>query len=339
MMRRRTPWMIISVAVPAVLVATACSSGGGNSSTTSSGSKIDTTPFTLAWNSPPDVTNLPEVVAVKRMQQAGYKMSTTVVASQPVDVQAVISGKAQMGIDPLVTVGTAVSQGQPLVVFGKDRNDSFELVAKSSIHSLAQLNGGTVALASSTGSLTAAEVTWTQVIHNLHFHIVLASSSSARAAALLAGRVDATPLELDDVYAIQQKAPGKFRVLVTYNQLLPWLESGVLFTTKSFYTAHKSIFQAYMNYYAQANKEAVANPTAFAAKYSTLVQGYTPSQLEASLKRAVSQGVFEGNGQLVTSAENRSLKFFETAKQMTGAQVSKLVSTESSWLQPITSAP
>lgn len=273
------------------------------------------------------------------MRKQGYNINPLVVNGNAVEDNAVATGAAQIGNNAIDSVFPAILHGDPFVVFGIADAPDFALVTKGSIKTVQQLNGKSLGLAGPTTE-TAALTRYTEGSGHIHINIVYSSSSSARAEALLAGRLDATPLEFDDLSKIfNGSKPGAFHILVNYATALPWLLNGVFFYSKSFEAAHPTIVQAFVNDVSKAQQQAYANPVGFVQEYGNLLSGYTPAELKSSIQQSAQYKIWPQNGALGAisqAAVTKSIAFYkDAAGLLTAAQAATLESTQSSWLKPL----
>jgi ABC-type nitrate/sulfonate/bicarbonate transport system substrate-binding protein len=336
-MRRKTRYGVGVLAAALAVLAAACSSAASTSSapTAAHGAKIDTTPVKVAFSDTPDVGDITVLAAMDMMRQQGYNINPEVMNGNAVNATAVATGSAQIGNLAAATLFKSIIHGDPFTMFAQSDDNEFAVVAPSSITTVQQLNGKVYGLAGPDTS-TAALTAYTERTDHVKFKIVYVAASSTRASALLSGRITATPLELDDVAKILNGSGTKFHVLVNYAQTLPWLLSNVLYTTKSFEAAHKSLLQALVNDLAKADQQAYANPTGFIQKYSSLLSGYTTAVLVTTMKESAASRIWGTNDQLTASGLSKTLAFDQQQGILTSSQAATLKSSESSWFGPIT---
>jgi ABC-type nitrate/sulfonate/bicarbonate transport system substrate-binding protein len=333
---------LLAAAALVTMGAAACSSSpssssgasaGGSSASASSGGGVDTTAVKIAYDSAPDIGDLPSLVAMKMMRSEGYNINPQILNGSSVTADAVSTGSAQMASLNGISVFQAVSKGNSFVAFAEKYTNEEVLVAKSSITSVSQLNGATVSVQSPQATSTSL-VLYTEKTNNLNIKFVYQPNSATRAAALESGQVDASPLELDDVDKILNSTGHQYHVLISYDKTLPWILGNIFFTSKSFLAAHKPLVQAFVNALAKADQQAYANPDAFVAQNGNLLSGYTPSVLKVSMEESAGGKIWgTADGVLSGADAAKTLTFDQTDGLLTAAQVSQLSSTESSWIK------
>ncbi|MCW2929492.1 MAG: hypothetical protein JWM19_454 [Actinomycetia bacterium] len=327
----------VAVVVTVAAGAAACSSSSSTSAGTApAGSTVYSAPIKLAYDSAPDIGDLPSLVAMQIMRGEGYNISPQVLNGSSVTADAVSTGSAQMASLNGISVFQAVNKGNSFVAFAEKYTNEEVLVAKSSITSVSQLNNATVSVQSPNATSTSL-VLYTEKTDHVHINFVYQPNSATRAAALVSGQVDASPLELDDVDKTLGQTGSAYHVLIAYDKTLPWILGNIFFTTKSFLSAHKPVAQAYVNALAEADKEVYADPDGFLAKYSNLLSGYTPSVLKDSMDQSAAAHIWGTNGGLIVPGDvAKTLSFDETDGLLTAAQVSQLTATEPSWIMSMT---
>lgn len=319
----------------AVGVALAASAACGSSGSTGSAAKgVDTTTVKMAFDSQPDIGDLPALVAMQSMRQQGYDINPLIVNGSSVTANAVSTGGAQMASLNGISVFQAVLHGSPFVMFGEKYTNEEVLVAKSSIKTVRQLNNKTINV-QSPNATSASLVLYTEKTNNLHINFVYQPNSASRAAALVAGQVDASPLELDDVDKILDDTHGAYHVLISYDKDLPWILGNVFFTDKSFLSAHKGIATKFMTELAKADAAAYAGPDAYIAKYGSLLKGYTPSVLKRSMEESAAGHIWGTNGGINADDITKTLNFDKVGGLITGGQQSKLAASKASWFQDL----
>jgi NitT/TauT family transport system substrate-binding protein len=323
---------IVASAVGLALAATAACGGGGSSGAATKG--VDTTTVKMAFDSQPDIGDLPALVAMQTMRAQGYDINPLVVNGSSVTANAVSTGGAQLGSLNGISVFQAVLHGSPFVMFGEKYTNEEVLVAKSSITSIGQLNNKTVNV-QSPNATSASLVLYTEKTNHLHINFVYQPNSASRAAALVAGQVDASPLELDDVDKILSGTNGAYHVLISYDKDLPWILGNVFFTNKTFLSQHKSIARKFMAELAKSDAAAYANPDAYIARYGNLLKGYEPAVLKRSMEESAAGHIWGSNGSINEQDIAKTLNFDKVGGLITGAQSTKLAGSQSGWFQDL----
>jgi ABC-type nitrate/sulfonate/bicarbonate transport system substrate-binding protein len=316
----------MNTAVRATALALAALLGACGGSATGSAPKnttIDTTAFTVGWGGPPDVGDLPQLIAFKAMQAKGYNISQRVFSGDPLLVTAANQGDAQIMNMAAVSVLNADLAGNDLKVFLANTANETQLMADSKFKTPKDLNGMTMALASPTSS-THTLALWTEQKYGIKFKYVYEGASVVRAKALLAHRVDCSILEIDDINRIIQNDPNGFRVMVDYFKELPWLLASVWVTTGDFAKKHPTIVQEYTNALIAGFADAYKHPDKYVQQGPSVLTGYDNGVIAASMKKSVDFKVWGDDGRINKADAQKSLDFWTSTATITTAQQSQL---------------
>lgn len=317
----RPPFQLLALPLT-IAMAAACggqaAAPGGATST-----KVDTTQVVVGFGSPPDVGDLPILVAVKQMQQKGYNISTHVFNGDPLLVTAALQDQAQLLNPAAVSVLNADLSGDKLQIVLDNTANETELICDARFKKPGDVKGGTMALASPTSS-THTLAMWTEQQYGSKFDFVYQGSSSVRSQALLAHRVDCSILEIDDVTRILQNDSAGFRVLLDYSKQLPWLMASVWATTQTFARQHASIVQEYVNQVIAAIAHAYKDPAYFVRQAPSLITGYTQDVVQRSMTESVGHRIWGDDDRVTTDDAKRSLAFWTQTGTVTATQSHKL---------------
>lgn len=305
--------------------ASSASSGGsassgsyGSSASKSAAKKIDTTPVVVAYDSPPDVGDLPSLLAIHMMQQEGYKISHKVFNGTPQAIDAIVSNEAQITNTAIPGLLQADANGDGLVAFAEKVDNQDSLVAESKYKTVKDLNGTRLALASPS-TQTHALTLWTEQKYGMHVKILYIGSSSVRVKALLAHQVESTLLETDDVARILRESPKGFHILIQYYKVMPWLLGPVFDAKASFIKAHPSIVAAFAKALEAAGKQAYQHPQADEKAAPKYLVGYTPQVVKQSMQESVAATIWgppSAPSKVTTQMAKQSLQFFVQTKDI-----------------------
>lgn len=228
---RAPRWLLLAAGCTVLLLLLAACGGGGGDEPSAEGDQEDAAPtdgdageeggaatagLRVAYASDLDPNDIADQIGI---QEAGAEILALTEDS------AVVAGlrqdEFQIGNIDLTAAIKAIQGGVPLkIVYVAQNTPEFVMVAQSDITELTQLEGKTVAY-HSPGSLT--EILQRELIREnapeLEDQIdwTVLPESPNRAAAMVAGRIDATTLEFLDVYALQQQ--GDFNILGSWGDL------------------------------------------------------------------------------------------------------------------------
>jgi ABC-type nitrate/sulfonate/bicarbonate transport system substrate-binding protein len=197
-----------------------------------------------------------------------------------------------------------------LKIIGETIGDDWMIVSSSDIKTCAELDGhsmGVFAVGSFNDVSVRAYIA--QNCPGTKVNILAVGNSAARAAAMLAGKLDASELQVADAVALQLKGGDKFHVLANLQQAVPNLHPSTLIVNSDFLKANPGTAQALLTALIQENRKAadVSYLKTLVLKYVTSID---QSTLDAVLDAYIKAKLFDVNGGLTSDAMNYTLQFF-----------------------------
>ena len=316
----------IAVSALGTLMVAMAACGGASTASSKAAPSIDKASFTVAFPGPPDVADIPVLAAIHNLDQMGYNAKVKDFNGGAVATEAVIANHAQVTAGSPAALFKADIKGDHLVTFAIKTTNEFALVAQSKYKTPQDLNGAQLGLASPTTS-THTLILWSEKKYHFKPDIVYVGSSPVRAQALLAGRLAATVLELDDVTKVERASPGKFHDLIDYAKVLPNLFGDVFMTNAAYLKSHPTVLKAFTQQLDSAYKQAYQHPKTFEKLAPKYIKGYTPAAVAKTMNISVKfhiWGPAASPGLMTTAAARSTLAFFTKAGEINAAGAKKL---------------
>lgn len=291
-----------------ILILTACAAPGLGIAPVPTVSKTGT--IRVGFSSNADVGDVPSLMAHELLREMGYTVQATFFSSADVAVAALSQGDVDVGNGSMRTYWAAIAKGADIRTVMEQVALLWSLAAKPQIHDCSMLDGKRFAIAS-TGSLSSA-------LSNAYFQkncpgmkpeIVLIADSQNRAAALRAGEIDATPLELSDVIQLRDDAPQSFRELVDFAAALPQIRGTGIHVNRAIATQHPEWVRDYLKAMLGIHRRIKENPRLLVdalIKYLAL----EPARAQEIADAYLARGAWQVNGNLTRESVASSLDFF-----------------------------
>jgi len=214
----------------------------------------------VAFPSTIDINDVAALLAFEKLAAEGIAVVPTFYAQAELAVTAVATGQAELGVGSATVWLSAILQDAPIVGLMEQNSNSWSLMAVNSIQSCQDLDGKRTAIHSEGAVSTAM----------LHAYVALncpgaepeyliIPGSENRAAALMAGEIDATPSELIDALSIQALRPGEFQVISNFAVDLPGLYTTGVWVDREFLQEHpdqiRSFLRALLEIHRQINDD------------------------------------------------------------------------------------
>jgi NitT/TauT family transport system substrate-binding protein len=134
-------------------------------------------------------------------------------------------------------------------------------------------------------------------------------SSENRRAALLAGRIDASPVDLSDYIAIQNQAPGQFNTLIKFSESYSNLKTSGVQVNLEFAATHPQAVRDLIRAILSAYRSVRENPQLIRAPAFTELN-LEPDQAARLAKAYLDLGAWDVNGGMTVESAQYTLDFF-----------------------------
>jgi ABC-type nitrate/sulfonate/bicarbonate transport system substrate-binding protein len=241
------------------------------------------------------VVNLPMIVGLRRLEkQDGVKVVVKDLRSPEAVMLAVIDGQGQVatGFAPFYP---AIEKNAPVKGVFELSRPEFVVMAKKEIASVKALNG--VRLASHSPKATTQSLlefylkTQPGVQPNVVF---IPEGSPARAEALLRGAVDAAIFDLTAAQVVNERAPGKFHILVDFTDQP--LSSSSLVVNAAFARSKPELVHKLVRRMLESYREGARDPKFWVRERGDTLKEVDDARLEGQLRALVK--IFDLNGGL-----------------------------------------
>jgi NitT/TauT family transport system substrate-binding protein len=307
------------VAATAILLV-ACSAPPAATTPTEAPSAAQTpaqgTALRVAFSSTPDFGDLPALMALDQLADQGYEVTVTNYAEAEFAVDALAGGDADISHGAISTHWAGVALGAPIVTVMEQAANGWHIYATLDVETCAALDGKRFAV-SGEGSVSAAmsDIYVQENCPDIERQIVLIQGSGNRAAALLAGEIDATPLELANVVELDQQAPGQFHVLVDFAQELPGLKTTGVHVNRDFATAHPQAVTDYLAALLGVHRQIAADHDLLISEATRRLDA-EPDTLPQVVEAHFAINAWDVNGGLTEDAVEYTLRFFTDSGEL-----------------------
>jgi ABC-type nitrate/sulfonate/bicarbonate transport system substrate-binding protein len=240
------------------------------------------------------VVNVPMIVGLKLLEKDGIKVTVKDLRSPEAAMLAVIEGQGQVGTG-FAPFYPAIEKGAPVKGVMELSRPEFVVMAKKEIANVKALNG--VKLASHSPKATVQSLlefylkSQPDVKPNVVF---IPEGSPARAEALLRGAVDAAAFDLTAAQVVEERAPGKFHILIDFTGQP--VSSSSLIVNADFAKKRPDVVQKVVRRMLESYRQGVRDPKFWVRERGATLKEVDDAKLESQLKALVK--IFDVNGGL-----------------------------------------
>lgn len=241
------------------------------------------------------VVNLPMLVGFRLLEQDGIKVTVKDLKAPETVMLALIDGQGQMasGFSPFYP---AVEKGAPVRAVLELSRPEFVVMARKEIATPKALHGLRLASHSPKATVQSLLENYLKtkepdVKPNVVF---IPDGSPARAEALLRGAVDAAAFDLTAAQVVNERAPGKFHVLIDFTDQN--VSSSVLAFTTDFVKKRPELVQKVVRRIVESYRQGARDPRFWVRERGPYLKEIDDAKLEGELRALVK--VFDQNGGL-----------------------------------------
>jgi ABC-type nitrate/sulfonate/bicarbonate transport system substrate-binding protein len=294
--------------VSAIVAALVAGCAGGQSPAPSGGAAVDPAPVTIAWNSTPDELYLPILMAVKAMQDKGFKIEAKQLPETNLVIQAMTANQVQFGAEGVPTGATAIKEGAPIKVIATQNANQVVWATLPNFADCKTIPANEkVGIYSPEAGFTVLTNVWMDrecpgVREKLDYVII--QDSALRAQALSAGQISGTALGLPDALLLQKQFPDRFHY-VYFSKALPGIGDEHFYANQTTLDTHPTIVRALVRELLLAERLLYDNPT----KAMDHVKAHLPSvESDLVIQEFIKQRIWYANGGLAGPGLANTLK-------------------------------
>jgi ABC-type nitrate/sulfonate/bicarbonate transport system substrate-binding protein len=240
------------------------------------------------------VVNIPMLVGLKLLEKDGIKVTVKDLRSPEAAMLAVIEGQGQVGTG-FAPFYPAIEKGAPVKGVMELSRPEFVVMAKKEIANVKALNGVKLASHSPKATVQSLLEFYLKSQPDVRPNVVfIPEGSPARAEALLRGAVDAAAFDLTAAQVVEERAPGKFHILIDFTGQP--VSSSSLIVNAEFAKKKPEVVQKVVRRMLESYRQGVRDPKFWVRERGSALKEIDDAKLETQLKALVK--IFDVNGGL-----------------------------------------
>lgn len=241
------------------------------------------------------VVNLPMLVGLRLLEREdGTKVSVKDLRSPEAAMLAIIEGQGQVGTG-FAPFYPAIEKGAPVKAVMELSRPEFVVMAKKEITTVKALNGVRLASHSPKSTVQSLLEYYLKSQPGVQPNVVfIPEGSPARAEALLRGAVDAAAFDLSAAQVVNERAPGKFHVLIDFTDQP--VSSSVLVVNNDFTKKRPELVVKLVRRILESYRQGARDPKFWIRERGEAFKEIPDDKLEAQLRPLVK--IFDVQGGL-----------------------------------------
>jgi NitT/TauT family transport system substrate-binding protein len=261
-------------------------------------------------------TQLPSLITAERLNKEGWSVEHVQFAQADLVTQSVAKGEIQFAAGASNSAMLAIQKGARLAIIAEPYVNDWVVVATTALKQCQDLNGKRLALHDEAGVSSAMVKSWVTDTCKGTPNYLLISGSPNRAAAMISGQIDATPLKLADWVALNLKEPGRFHVLVNFSEGLADLATESLYANADWLTSNKELATAFLAESLKTHRILAEDPKPLEEASRKYLPEMDPKLTPDVIKGYGAIGGFPVNGGMTPEKAEGTIRFFTRPGQL-----------------------
>jgi ABC-type nitrate/sulfonate/bicarbonate transport system substrate-binding protein len=270
--------------------------------------------ITFGLEVPLSIVNVPNFMAIEKLKAAGYQIETVNFQSPETMTLALQNGQVDIINTSAGTAFSAIDAGFKGKVFLGQSNADFVMVARKEFTTCSSLDGKRVAVQSREGTTGVLAIQWfMRECPNARPNIMIVPGSENRVAGLIAGQLDASPIDSQNTAQLMQRRPGEFAIIDSFSSSTVLLAS-VFVASSDWLTRNKTAAADFSKAYVESVNQVNASPALLAAEVKKIVPTIDAATLDTVAKGWVDRKVFNPIGGVQPATIKAAIDFYGTAR-------------------------
>ena len=269
--------------------------------------------FTLAFGGP-GLSTVALLSTAKMLNEEGWNISTPELTAGELQLQGVVSGEFQMSSGSGPGVLLAAQAGAPVSIVSNRIKNEWTLYSTSDIEECSQFDGKRLAIHSEGSPATFMTRDWIEnTCPGISPEYIILPGSENRFAALLAGEIDASPIELSDAIALEAEGGDRFKRQASFAEELPDLTPTPVYANSEWAEANPDTLSAFLAALIEQQRRFNEDPEYFKQTVLETLDGVNEDTVDEVIAAYVDLEMYDPTGGLTDEQQQYTIDFVTTA--------------------------
>lgn len=259
-----------------------------------------------------DVTDIPYLITLDALKAQGYEVEKIQFDQFELISAAMAKGDLEFAAASRQTTWAAIAKGAPIrEIITKSRN-YYVLLTRADIKTCADLHGKRLAVGGTSGVVVAMVNQYLkEKCPGTMPQTVIIANTSSRTAALLAGQIDAAPLEYDNLLRAEHDAPGRFYALVDFAKEFPKVDITGYYVNPNWASKNPTVVKDFLRALLEARRQ--IQDKQILRQAVTKYFGADDTSAQSAAEAYLARNIWDVNGGLTTENVLYMMEFFSSA--------------------------
>jgi ABC-type nitrate/sulfonate/bicarbonate transport system substrate-binding protein len=277
---------------------------------------------------PPSIVDIPMFIAADRLKEQGYTVERVDFQSPETMTLALQNGEVDIVGTSAGTTFSAIDAGFDGKAFLGMASSDFLMVARKDLTTCESLDGKRVAVQSREGTTGVLAAKWfASACPDAKPNIMIVPGSENRVAGLIAGQLDASPIDSQNAAQLMKLRPGEFAPIESFGASEKLLAS-VYFAPTAWLDSHEELVKTLTKTYVEVLHDAYADKGPMLERTKALLADTDPAIVEQVVDGWLDRGVFVPVWGVQPEAVDAAIKFYSSARPYQKIKTAADVSTD-----------
>jgi NitT/TauT family transport system substrate-binding protein len=277
--------------------------------------------FTVGFTGSEDIGHMNMLEALEQMEELGYEANAQYLAETELVTDSVVRGQFQVGI---ITTPVLVAHEQGatnLSIVGVRNPNDWAIVAQDGIESCDDLEGKRFAIHSEGSVMAAIYRQWASEAcsEGVRPDEIVISGSDNRTAALMAGQIDATAVQIQDLATLRTQYADQYTVLSPQWRENPDLVSSGVYVNDEWAADNGQAVTDMLMFMTEIARDWTENPETYEEEIRERFPDKTDEEIQFFVEELTAAGLFATNGGITEEAMGTTIEFFTEAGTIEGS--------------------
>lgn len=275
---------------------------------------------------PASTVNVPMLIALDRLKEKGVDFSVVEFQSPETMTLALRNGEVDFVGTSAGTTFSAIDAGLEGKAFLGLAMSDFLMVAKKDLTSCASLDGKNIGVQSREGTTGVLAMRWLEKdCPDARPNILIVPGSENRVAGLIAGQIDASPIDSQNTAQLMALKPGEFGTIESFSEAS--VLASVYFASDTWLKDHAATAKLVAEEYNAVVSEVAKDPSEFKSRTRKLLPDTDPALLDTVVDGFITRKILVPVSGLQPAVIEDALKFYGSARPYSSIKTADDVAT------------
>ncbi len=256
-----------------------------------------------------DVRDVPMLMALDDLRAQGYTVEPTFLSGSTLILDGAARGEAELAMASSQNTWAAIAKCAPLRTIVQFTAGTAILATPKELNDCRALEGKRVALPSPRGlNVSLLNLYLKEKCGDVKPEFISISESAARQAALFGGQVEASLMPGEEIFKLEEKAPGKFHVLISLAQNYPTIKGDGYVVNRAWAEKNPEVVKDFIRALLTAQRRVVANPQLLYDESAKRLK-LEPATIKQIADDYLKAGIWDANGGFSTENLQTTMDF------------------------------